>query len=283
MGKTAQSMQGHFVKAEPDFGLVSVRGQLLLHVPKMFQAALPESYQFQRRFVYAITNDITLNYYDTTHRRSSADNAGRSDSASCASPSGSRCDVLRHRYSRLRPFGPQRFGKSEIAHSLTLFFIPSETAPTSTIPTKAGASRPWPRCLMRHRPHRRVQKHETRHRETGIPEGLYCRTVAAPALTWTTDKKRETTAVNCGVIRAGKRMPYSTHCLFFPDWYFLPSPRPPFPDDEKSEQQQTKADRKARPHLEVHCKAYITASRLGNLKMENLDCGGTPQSFPEDS
>ena len=67
--------EGHFVKAN-DFGLVNVRGQLF-YLPGCSKdtADDPQSYQFQRRFVYAITNDITLNDYATRLIEVFGDNA----------------------------------------------------------------------------------------------------------------------------------------------------------------------------------------------------------------
>lgn len=113
--------EGHFVKAN-DFGLVAVRGQLF-YLPGCSKdtADDPQSYQFQRRFVYAITNDITLNDYATRLIEVFGDNAKVGLCFLIASLFRDLVVNVTTSFPILNLFGPKGSGKSELAHSLTSF------------------------------------------------------------------------------------------------------------------------------------------------------------------
>lgn len=130
--------EGHFVKAN-DFGLVAVRGQLF-YLPGCSKdtADDPQSYQFQRRFVYAITNDITLNDYATRLIEVFGDNAKVGLCFLIASLFRDLVVNVTTSFPILNLFGPKGSGKSELAHSLTSFFIPSYIAPNINNTTKAA-------------------------------------------------------------------------------------------------------------------------------------------------
>ena len=190
--------EGHFVKAN-DFGLVNVRGQLF-YLPGCSKdtADDPQSYQFQRRFVYAITNDITLNDYATRLIEVFGDNAKVGLCFLIASLFRDLVVNVTTSFPILNLFGPKGSGKSELAHSLTSFFIPSYIAPNINNTTKAAlaeAVAEVSNAIVHIDEYKNTLDIEKREFLKGLWDGA-----GRSRMNMDNDKKRETTAVDCGVI-----------------------------------------------------------------------------------
>lgn len=222
--------EGHFVKAN-DFGLVNVRGQLF-YLPGCSKdtADDPQSYQFQRRFVYAITNDITLNDYATRLIEVFGDNAKVGLCFLIASLFRDLVVNVTTSFPILNLFGPKGSGKSELAHSLTSFFIPSYIAPNINNTTKAAlaeAVAEVSNAIVHIDEYKNTLDIEKREFLKGLWDGA-----GRSRMNMDNDKKRETTAVDCGVILSGQEMPTADIALFS-RLVFLTFSKTTFSDDEK--------------------------------------------------
>ena len=202
----------HFVKAN-DYGLVEIKGRLY-YLPGCSKdtADDPYIYQFQRKFVYAVTNDISLHDYAQKLITVFGDNAKIGLCFFIASLFRDIIISTTTSFPLLNLFGPKGSGKSELAHSLTSFFIPNYTAPNINNTTKAAlgeAVAEVANALVHIDEYKNCLDREKIEFLKGLWDGA-----GRSKMNMETDKKREITPVDAGIILSGQEMPTADIALF---------------------------------------------------------------------
>ena len=130
----------------------------------------------------------------------------------------------------LNLFGPKGTGKSELGHSLTSFFIPNNIAPNINNTTKAAlaeAVAEVSNAVVHLDEYKNSLDLEKREFLKGLWDGA-----GRSRMNMDNDKKRETTAVDCGVVMSGQDMPTADIALFN-RLVFLTFSKSEFTDQEK--------------------------------------------------
>ncbi|MCF0158959.1 MAG: hypothetical protein HUJ83_10675 [Veillonella sp.] len=112
----------------------------------------------------------------------------------------------------LNLFGQKGSGKSEMGHTLMSFFIIENTPPNLQFATDAGLAETVAQCANA-LVHLDEYKNSIDLNRREFLKGLYDGT-GRTRLNMDRDKKRETTAVDCGVIVSGQEMPTIDNALF---------------------------------------------------------------------
>lgn len=132
-------------------------------------------------------------------------------------------------------FGPKGSGKSELGHTLMSFFVIDNIPPNiqnSTIPALNDTVAAAANALV----HIDEYKNGIDTTKIEFIKGLWDGT-GRTRMNMTTDKKKETTAVDAGVIISGQEMP-TTDIALFSRLIFLSFPKSDFTDDEKKNYQR---------------------------------------------
>lgn len=132
-------------------------------------------------------------------------------------------------------FGPKGSGKSELGHTLMSFFVIDNIPPNiqnSTIPALNDTVAAAANALV----HIDEYKNGIDTAKIEFIKGLWDGT-GRTRMNMTTDKKKETTAVDAGVIISGQEMP-TTDIALFSRLIFLSFPKSDFTDDEKKNYQR---------------------------------------------
>lgn len=135
----------------------------------------------------------------------------------------------------LNLFGPKGSGKSELGHTLMSFFVIDNIPPNiqnSTIPALNDTVAAAANALV----HIDEYKNGIDTAKIEFIKGLWDGT-GRTRMNMTTDKKKETTAVDAGVIISGQEMP-TTDIALFSRLIFLSFPKSDFTDDEKKNYQR---------------------------------------------
>lgn len=228
---------GHFEKADK-YGIVQMRGARF-YLPGCAADTLAntQGYQLDRKFTYSVTNDVTLREFSTRLIKVFGDNA---KVALCFLVATLFKDVvtgITTSFPILNLFGPKGTGKSELGHSLTAFFISGNNAPNISNTTKAALAEAVAEVsnaivhLDEYKNNIDLDKRE-------FLKGLWDGT-GRSRMNMDNDKKRETTAVDCGVVMSGQEMPTADIALFN-RLVFLTFSKTLFSDDEKREYEDLK-------------------------------------------
>ena len=228
---------GHFEKADK-YGIVQMRGSRF-YLPGCAADTLAntQGYQLDRKFTYSVTNDVTLQEFSKRLIKVFGDNA---KVALCFLVATLFKDVVTGvttSFPILNLFGPKGTGKSELGHSLTAFFISGNNAPNISNTTKAALAEAVAEVsnaivhLDEYKNNIDLDKRE-------FLKGLWDGT-GRSRMNMDNDKKRETTAVDCGVVMSGQEMPTADIALFN-RLVFLTFSKTMFSDDEKREYEDLK-------------------------------------------
>lgn len=238
---------GTFVKADK-YGILDIRGKRY-YMPGCAADTQDNTsgYQIDRKFVYAVTNDISLRDYASMLIRSFGDNA---KVALCFLVATLFRDVIvsvTTSFPILNLFGPKGTGKSELGHSLTSFFIPNYTAPNISNTTKAALAEAVAE-VSNAVVHLDEYKNSIPVEKLEFLKGLWDGT-GRSRMNMDNDRKRETTAVDCGVVMSGQEMPTKDIALFN-RLVFLSFTRSEFSDEEKRHYDELKAiEKRGLTHL----------------------------------
>ena len=228
---------GHFEKADK-FGIVEMRGSRF-YLPGCAADTLANTvgYQLDRKFTYSVTNDVTLRDFSTRLIKVFGDNA---KVALCFLVATLFKDVVTSvttSFPILNLFGPKGTGKSELGHSLTAFFITGNNAPNISNTTKAALAEAVAE-VSNAIVHLDEYKNDIDLDKREFLKGLWDGT-GRSRMNMDNDKKRETTAVDCGVVMSGQEMPTADIALFN-RLVFLTFAKTTFSDQEKREYEDLK-------------------------------------------
>lgn len=193
-------------------------------------AANTQGYQIDRKFTYLETNNITLEEYSKLLVTVFGDNAKVALGFLMATIFK---DVITHittSFPILNLFGPKGTGKSQLGHSLTAFFYTDYTAPNLAGSTKAALAEAVAE-VSNAIVHLDEYKKDLPPDKQEILKGIWDGT-GRTRINLDNDKRRETTAVDCGVIVSGQEMPTADIALFS-RMIFLTFSKTTFSDEEK--------------------------------------------------
>ena len=194
-------------------------------------------YQLQRRFVYAVTNDISLHDFAVKLITVFGDNAKVALCFLFATLFKDIVTSVTTSFPILNLFGPKGTGKSELGHSLTSFFIPNNIAPNINNTTKAAlaeAVAEVSNAIVHLDEYKNNLDLEKREFLKGLWDGA-----GRSRMNMDNDKRRETTAVDCGVVMSGQEMPTADIALFN-RLIFLTFSKSTFSDQEKRDYEDLK-------------------------------------------
>lgn len=238
---------GTFVQADK-FGIIEIKGQKF-YLPGCSLDTKDNiyGYQQQRKFVYAITNSISLREYAGRLITVFGDNAKVSLCFLIAALFKDIITATTTSFPILDLFGPKGTGKSELGHSLTSFFIPNNKAPNINNTTKAAlaeAVAEVSNAVVHLDEYKNNLDLEKREFLKGLWDGA-----GRSRMNMDNDKKRETTAVDCGVVMSGQEMPTADIALFN-RLVFLTFSKTTFSDQEKRDYEDLKLiERRGLTHL----------------------------------
>ena len=221
---------GSFEKADK-FGVVSIQDRKY-YIPGNALDTMDntQGYQLMRRFVYAETSSITLNEFAGKLIGVFGNNAKVGLCFLLATLFKDIVTSVTTSFPILNLFGPKGTGKSEMGHALVSFFMPNYEAPNINSSTKAAlaeAVAEVSNALVHLDEYKNNLDLDKREFLKGIWDGT-----GRSRINIDNDKKRETTAVDSGVIMSGQEMPTADIALFS-RLIFLTFSKAQFNDDEK--------------------------------------------------
>ena len=202
---------GRFEKADK-YGIINIRGgRFYLPGCAADTIANTSGYQIERKFTYSVTNDITLRDFSQRLITVFGDNAKVALCFLVASLFKDVVTGVTTSFPMLCLFGPKGTGKSELGHSLTAFFMPGYNAPNISNTTKAALSEAVAEVSNA------IVHLDEYSDEIDLPireflKGLWDGT-GRSRMNMDNDKKREMTAVDCGVIVSGQQIPNADPAL----------------------------------------------------------------------
>lgn len=205
-------VDGKFIKAD-QIGILSIedRNFYLPAFSKIFEND-PQLFQFERRFVHAETNGISLYDYAEKLICVFGNNA---KIAICFLFSTLYKDLVTQHtktFPILNLFGPKGTGKSELGHSLMAFFVPGNIPPNisnTTIPALAEAVAQVSNSVVHIDEYKNTIDLDRREFLKGLWDGA-----GRTRMNMDRDKKRETTTVDSGIVLSGQEMPTADIALF---------------------------------------------------------------------
>lgn len=211
-GNGGMDTSGNFVKADK-FGKFKMNDRLY-YLPGCAAdtVANTQGYQIDRKFTYLETNDITLGEYSRLLVTVFGNNAKVALGFLLATLFK---DVVTHvttSFPILNLFGPKGTGKSQLGHSLTSFFYTDYTAPNLAGSTKAALAEAVAE-VSNAIVHLDEYKKDLPPDKQEILKGIWDGT-GRTRINLDNDKRRETTAVDCGVVVSGQEMPTADIALF---------------------------------------------------------------------
>ena len=213
-------------------------------------AANTQGYQIDRKFTYLEANDITLQEYVRLLVSVFGDNAKISF---CFMVATLFKDIVTHittSFPILNLFGPKGTGKSQLGHSLTSFFYTDYTAPNLAGSTKAALAEAVAE-VSNAVVHLDEYKKDLPPDKQEILKGLWDGT-GRTRINVDNAMRRETTAVDCGVVISGQEMPTADIALFS-RMVFLTFSKTTFSDEEKQRfETLTRIEKRGLSHLTAH-------------------------------
>lgn len=221
---------GRFERADK-YGVVQIQGRRY-YIPGNALDTMDDTqgYQLMRRFVYTESNNVTLRELAGKMIGVFGDNAKVGLCFLLATLFKDIVTGVTTSFPILNLFGPKGTGKSEMGHALVSFFMPNSEAPNINSSTKAAlaeAVAEVSNALVHLDEYKNNLDLEKREFLKGIWDGT-----GRSRINIDNDKKRETTAVDCGVIMSGQEMPTADIALFS-RLIFLTFSKAQFSDDEK--------------------------------------------------
>lgn len=187
-------------------------------------------FQFERRLVRTTLSNISLREYSDKLIEVFGDNAKVGLCFMMATLFKDVVTSMTKNFPILNLFGPKGSGKSELGHSLMAFFIIDNDPPNLSTASDAALADTVAQCAN-------VLVHIDEYKNTieltrrEFIKGLYDG-VGRTRMNMERDKKRETTAVDCGVILSGQEMP-TIDIAIFQRMIFLTTTRSEYTTAEK--------------------------------------------------
>ena len=203
---------GHFVKADK-YGILKIKDQLF-YLPGCAAdtEANTQGYQTERRFVYTETNNVTLKEYTELFVKCYGDNGKVALCFLIATLFRDIVISVSTTFPLLNLFGPKGTGKSQLGHSLRAFFVTGGDAPNLSGSTKAAlaaAVAEVSNAIVHLEEYKKEIGFERHEFLKGIWEGT-----GRSRMNMDNDKRRENTAVDCGVVFSGQEMATGDIALF---------------------------------------------------------------------
>ena len=218
-----------------DNGIVRLKDKGNFYIPSNSRVYKndPKLYTFEKQFVHLNLSSVTLNDFTTQLFRVYGDN-GRV--GFCFYLATLFRDVVtsasaNHWFPILNLFGPKGSGKSELGHTLLSFFTISYTAPNIQNSTPSALNDTVAQSANA-LAHIDEYKNDLDVKIIEFLKGLWDGT-GRTRMNMDLDKKKETTAVDSGIILSGQEMPTADIALFT-RLIFLQFPRSEFSDKEKT-------------------------------------------------
>lgn len=207
------SYHGQWIPVD-DFGIVRLGELGNFYLPSASKIYRNERklFQFERKFVHAGLNDISFRKYTDKLIEVFGDNAKVGICFFLATLFKDIITSTTKNFPILNLFGPKGSGKSELGHSLMAFFIISNDPPNLSSATDAALADAVAQCanaLVHVDEYKNTIELQRREFIKGLYDG-----VGRTRMNMDRDKKRETTAVDCGVILSGQEMPTVDIAIF---------------------------------------------------------------------
>ena len=219
-----------------DNGIVRLKDKGNFYIPSNSRVYKndPKLYTFEKQFVHLNLSSVTLNDFTTQLFRVYGDN-GRV--GFCFYLATLFRDVVtsasaNHWFPILNLFGPKGSGKSELGHTLLSLFTISYTAPNIQNSTPSALN-DTVAASSNALAHIDEYKNDLDVKIIEFLKGLWDGT-GRTRMNMDLDKKKETTAVDSGIILSGQEMPTADIALFT-RVIFLQFPRSEFTDKEKAD------------------------------------------------
>lgn len=223
----------HFIPAD-EFGIVRLKekGNFYLPSSSSIYKNDPKLFTFEKQFVHLNLSSVTLTQFTEQLFKVYGDN-GRV--GFCFYLATLFRDVVtstsaNHWFPILNLFGPKGSGKSELGHTLLSLFTISYTAPNIQNSTPSALNDTVAQSANA-LAHIDEYKNDIDPKMIEFLKGLWDGT-GRTRMNMDLDKKKETTAVDSGIILSGQEMPTSDIALFT-RLVFLQFPRSEFSDKEK--------------------------------------------------
>ncbi len=205
--------EGKFLPVD-DYGIVRIPDKGNFYLPansKIYRDDI-KLFQFERKFIHVTSSNVTLREFTDQIFKVFGDN-GRMGFLFLLATLFRDVVVRSNRsFPILNLFGPKGSGKSELGHTLMSFFIIEDTPPNiqnSTPPALSDAVAAVANALV----HLDEYKNDLDINKNEFLKGLWDGT-GRTRKNMDLDKKRETTAVDSGVILSGQEMPTADIALF---------------------------------------------------------------------
>lgn len=230
------------------YGIIDINGQKF-YLPgcALDTRDNTQGYQMARKFVYTETNTITFREYAEKLITVFGDNAKVALCFLFASLFKDIVTSVTTSFPILDLFGPKGTGKSELGRSLTSFFVTNNIAPNINNTTKAAlaeAVAEVSNAVVHLDEYKNNLDLEKREFLKGIWDGA-----GRSRMNMDNDKRRETTAVDCGVVMSGQEMPTADIALFN-RLVFLTFSKTTFSDQEKRDYENLKViEKRGLTHL----------------------------------
>lgn len=197
-----------------DFGIVRLDGIGNFYLPANSRIYRDETklFQFERRFVHLTYSNISFRQYTDKLIEVFGDNAKVGIAFYIATLFRDVVTGVTKSFPILNLFGPKGSGKSELGHSLMSFFISENVPPNIQNSTEAALAETVAQCanaLVHLDEYKNTIELTKREFLKGLWDGS-----GRTRMNMDRDKKRETTAVDSGIILSGQEMPTIDIALF---------------------------------------------------------------------
>lgn len=197
-----------------DFGIVRLPSVGNFYLPAASKIYRNERklFQFERKFVHSGLSEVTFRKYTDKLIEVFGNNAKVGICFLLATLFKDVVTAKTKNFPILNLFGPKGSGKSELGHSLMSFFIINNDPPNLSSATDAALADAVAQCanaLVHVDEYKNTIELSRREFLKGLYDG-----VGRTRMNMDRDKKRETTAVDCGVILSGQEMPTIDIAIF---------------------------------------------------------------------
>ena len=203
---------GQWVAAD-DYGIVRLDvGNFYLPANSRIYRDETKLFQFERRFVHHNYSGVTFRQYTDQLIKVFGDNAKVGIAFYIATLFRDVVTGVTKSFPILNLFGPKGSGKSELGHSLMSFFISENVPPNIQNSTEAALAETVAQCanaLVHLDEYKNTIELTKREFLKGLWDGS-----GRTRMNMDRDKKRETTAVDSGIILSGQEMPTIDIALF---------------------------------------------------------------------
>lgn len=204
---------GQWIAAD-DFGIVRLQGVGNFYLPASSRIYRAERklFQFERKFIHSDLSEVSFRTYTDKLIEVFGNNAKVGICFLLATLFKDVVVARTKNFPILNLFGPKGSGKSELGHSLMSFFIINNDPPNLSSATDAALADAVAQCanaLVHVDEYKNTIELSRREFIKGLYDG-----VGRTRMNMDRDKKRETTAVDCGVILSGQEMPTIDIAIF---------------------------------------------------------------------